>query len=215
MGIAVGKAGFSGDLTLQVKRGEVKAPFSWRIKNSLRPAFISGYIGKKAAAVAVRHLPIVAVTSELNVKKYNKATDQWVDYGTVGRKVVTTAAAELVCDAFQGVAMPTWIYHGLGSGSQAEAVGDTALQTEFTTQYLTDNVRATGTQTEQSASPQVYETVATNTVDAVAIAREHGILNWTATSGGSLLDRTVFAEINLSASDAIQSTYRLTIQAGG
>jgi hypothetical protein len=58
--------------------------------------------------------------------------------------------------------------------------------------------------------------VATNTVDAVPNqAKEHGILSQAATGGGSLLDRTVNAEISLGASDAIQSTYRLTIQAGG
>lgn len=215
MSVSEGKTGFSGDLIMEVKKGKVKAPLSWKLRNNLRPSFISGFIGKHVANAAAKRLPIMSVVSELEVQKYDHEKNQLVDYGVVGRKVVTTAAAELICDAFQGTAMPTWIYHALGSGSTAEAVGDTALETEFTTQYLTDNTRATGTQTEQSGSPQVYETVATNTVDAVAIAREHGILNWTATSGGSLLDRTVFAEINLSASDAIQSTYRLTVQAGG
>lgn len=213
MSVAIGKAGFSGDLTLKVNR--TKAPLSWKIKNTLRPAYINGYVGKKVADIATKYLPITAITSELAVRKFDYESGMWVDYGIVGRKVVTTAAAELICDAFQGTAMPDWYYHGLGSGSTAENVTDTALEVEFTTEYLADSTRAAGTQTEQAASPQVYESVATNTVDAVAIAREHGILNWQDSSGGSLLDRTVFAEINLSASDAIQSTYRLTVQAGG
>ena len=158
---------------------------------------------------------MTTIVSELALQRYDREERQWIDYGVVGHKVVTTPAAELICDAFQGVAMPDWFYHGLGSGSTAAVVADTTLEVEFTTQYLLDNVRATGTQTEEAASPQVYETVATNTVDAVAIAREHNIISHSATSGGSMLDRTVFAEINLSASDAIQSTYRLTVQAGG
>ena len=66
-----------------------------------------------------------------------------------------------------------------------------------------------------AASPQVYETVATNTTGAGSGADEHGIFNYEGGGTGSLLDRTVFSVINLSASDAIQSTYRLTVQAGG
>lgn len=215
MSVSIGETGFSGDLTLTVTRRNKKAPLSWKIKNALRPAYINGFVGKHAARAAARVLPIIPVTSELSVRKFDYDQEMWIDYGVVGRKVVTTAAAELICDAFQGVALPDWFYHALGSGSTAEAVGDTSLEVEFTTEYLDDNIRATGTQTEQAASPQVYESVATNTVDAVAIAREHGIINWEDASGGSLLDRTVFSEINLSASDAIQSTYRLTVQAGG
>ncbi len=217
MGIAVGQAGFSGETIFKVIRRNEKAPLMWKVKNTLRPAYISGWAAKHIATMATKFLPITAITSELTIRKFDRNRDMWVDYGVVGRKVVTRIAAELICDGFQATSavLGDFFYHALGTEITAEDVSDTALASEFTTAYLTDNVRATGTQTEQSASPQVYETVATNTVDAASEAQEHGILNQAAAAGGSLLDRTTFSVINLSASDAIQSTYRLTIQAGG
>lgn len=137
------------------------------------------------------------------------------DYGQVGYKVVTTAGVNFIVDAFQNTTeLETFKYHGLGTGSTAEAIGDTALVTELTTEY-TGNVRATGTTTE-GASANIYSTVATNTLDSGTPAlREHGVFS--ASSAGTLLDRTVFASITLdgTAGDGLQSTYQLTCSAGG
>ena len=135
------------------------------------------------------------------------------DYGEVGNKVVTTVGVGYIVDAFQNsVELENMKYHGLGTGSTAEAAGDTALVTELTTEY-TGNVRATGTTTEASAT--VYETVATNTLDGTpgAALREHGVFS--ASSAGVLLDRTVYSAITLSSGDGLQSTYDLTCSAGG
>ena len=49
MSVSEGKTGFSGDLIMEVKKGKVKAPLSWKLKNNLRPSFISGFIGKHVA----------------------------------------------------------------------------------------------------------------------------------------------------------------------
>jgi len=137
------------------------------------------------------------------------------DYGEVGHKVVTTAGVNFIVDAFQNTTeLETFKYHGLGTGSTAEAIGDTALVTELTTEY-TGNVRATGT-TAEGASANIYSTVATNTLDSGTPAlREHGVFS--ASSAGTLLDRTVFASITLdgTAGDGLQSTYQLTCSAGG
>lgn len=134
------------------------------------------------------------------------------DYGVVGNKVVTTVGVGYIVDAFQNsVELENMKYHSLGTGSTAEAAGDTALVTELTTEY-TGNVRATGTTTEASAT--VYETVATNTLDGTpgAALREHGVHS--ASSAGVLLDRTVYAAITLSSGDGLTSTYDLTLTAG-
>lgn len=133
--------------------------------------------------------------------------------GIVGRKVVTDVGVGFIVDAFQNlVELETMKYHSLGTGSTAEAAGDTALVTELTTEY-TSNVRATGTTTETSAP--VYSTAATNTLDGTpgAALREHGIHS--ANAAGVLLDRTVYAAITLSSGDALTSTYGLTFSAGG
>jgi hypothetical protein len=96
-----------------------------------------------------------------------------------------------------------------------EAQADSALVTELTTQYATDSTRPTGTTTE-GASANIYRTVATLSPDSggtIAIT-EHGVFS--ASSAGVLLDRSKFAAINLVAgSDSLQTTYELTVSAGG
>lgn len=136
------------------------------------------------------------------------------DYGVVGDKVVTTVGVGFIVDAFQNsVEVENMKFHGLGTGSTAEAVGDTALVTELTTEY-TGNVRATGSTTE-GAGANIYRTVGTNTLDGTpgAALREHGIFS--ASSAGVLLDRTVYSAITLSSGDGLESTYDLTLTAGG
>jgi hypothetical protein len=135
--------------------------------------------------------------------------------GLASFRVVTTAGVNFIVDAFQNtVELEDLKYHGIGTGSTAEAVGDTALVTELTTEY-TGNVRATGTTTE-GASANIYRTVGTNTLDGTpgAALREHGIFNQAATGGGTLLDRTLYAAITLSSGDSLQSTYDHTQTAG-
>lgn len=138
-----------------------------------------------------------------------------VDYGLASMRVVTTAGVNFIVDAFQNLTeVELFRFHGIGTGTNAEAVGDTALQTELTTQYNPDNTRATGSLTE-GASANIFRTVGTNTVDAAAAITEHGILTQAATGGGTLLDRSVFAVINLGNGDSLESTYDLTVSAGG
>lgn len=133
--------------------------------------------------------------------------------GLASLRVVTTAGVNYIVDAFQNSVEPENMkFHGLGTGSTAENVSDTTLVTELTTEY-TGDVRATGTTTE-GASANVYRTVATNTLDGTpgAALREHGIFS--ASTSGTLLDRSVYSAITLSSGDGLQSTYDLTITAG-
>lgn len=138
-----------------------------------------------------------------------------IDYGLASMRVVTTAGVNAIVDAFQNtVELETFKYHGFGTGGTAEATGDTALVTELTTQYNPDSTRPTGTTTE-GASANIYRTVATLTPDAggtIAVT-EHGV--FTATSAGTLLDRSLFTAVNIVASsDSLQATYDLTFTAG-
>lgn len=137
------------------------------------------------------------------------------DYGLVREKLVTTAGVNFIVDAFQNsVELENMKYHGIGTTNTAEAVGDTALAAELSTAYNPDNTRATGSTTEGGGA-NVYRTVGTNTVDATAAIVEHGIFTQAATGGGTLLDRSVFSTINLANGDSLQSTYDLTVTAGG
>lgn len=140
-----------------------------------------------------------------------------MNYGLVSTRVVTTAGVGYIVDAFQNLTeLENLKFHGFGTGTNAEASGDTALQTELTTQYASDNVRPTGTTTE-GASANIYRTVATLSPDSggtIAIT-EHGIFSQAATGGGTLLDRSVFSAVNIvSGSDSLQATYDLQLTAG-
>jgi hypothetical protein len=133
--------------------------------------------------------------------------------GLAGFRVVTDVGVGYIVDAWQNsVELENMKYHGLGTGSTAEAAGDTALVTELTTEY-TGNVRATGSTTE-GASANIFRTLGTNTLDGTpgAALREHGIFS--ASTVGVLLDRTVFAAITLSSGDSLASTYDHTQVAG-
>jgi hypothetical protein len=138
-----------------------------------------------------------------------------LELGLASMRVVTTAGVNFIVDAFQNtVEVENLKFHGIGTGTNAEASADTALQTELTTQYNPDSTRATGSLTE-GASANIFRTVGTNTVDATAAVTEHGILSQAATGGGTLLDRSVFSVVNLASGDSLQSTYDLTFSAGG
>lgn len=142
-----------------------------------------------------------------------RADGEVLDLGLASMRVVTTAGVNFIVDAFQNTTeVETFKYHGLGTGAGAEAVGDTALATELTTQYAVDSTRPTGTTTE-GASANVYRSVATNTVDGSAAVTEHGIFS--AASAGTLLDRSLFSVVNLSSGDSLVTTYDLTVAAGG
>ena len=137
-----------------------------------------------------------------------------VPYGLASMRVVTTAGVNYIRDCFIGSVEPENMkFHGFGLGAAAEAVGDTTLSTELTTQYLVDNTRLTGTQV--SGGVGIYETVATIDPDAAVTITEHGIFSQAGAPGGTLLDRSVFTGIPLAAvGDQLQATYDLTIAAG-
>ena len=136
------------------------------------------------------------------------------DYGIVSRKVITTAGVTYLAADMAGGAsdINLFKYHGIGTGTNAEASGDTALQTESTTALNPDSTRATGS---QASSTNTYTTVGTLTADASIACTEHGIFSQAATGGGTLWDRTVFTVINLASGDSIQATYVATFSAGG
>ena len=129
---------------------------------------------------------------------------------------MTTAGVNFIVDAFQNlVELEDMKYHGIGTGTTAEAVGQTALITELSTQYSTSNTRPAGSTGEQSGNANAYETTATITVSASVAATEHGIFSRAATGGGVLLDRSVFAAVNLASGESLQATYSLTFPSGG
>ena len=136
--------------------------------------------------------------------------------GLASLRVVTTAGATKIVDFLRALdtIAAGFKYHGFGTGGTAEAAGDTALVTEETTQYAVDNTRPTGSQTNNGAT--VYRTVGTYSPDSggTRAITEHGIFS--ANSGVTLLDRSLFSVVNIvAAQDSLQATYDFTVNTGG
>jgi hypothetical protein len=144
-----------------------------------------------------------------------RANGSTVNLGCIGKRVVTTAFVNYLRDDLANAAgaadISTFKYHECGTGVVAEAIGDTALGTACTTVLNPDSTRAVGTQVNSVA--KTYTSVGTLLFDAVAAVTEHGLFN--AATTGVLLDRTVFAAINVGSGDSIQFTYNLVIADGG
>jgi hypothetical protein len=141
-------------------------------------------------------------------------SDGDVDLGLISARVVTTAGVNYIVSAFQNLTeLELMRFHGIGTGTAAEATTDTALAAEATTQYNTTSTRPQGT-LGQGAAANTFETVATVTVKASIAVTEHGIFTQAAVPGGTLLDRSVFAVVNLASAEGVSFTYDLTLPAG-
>lgn len=131
------------------------------------------------------------------------------DLGVLSRRVVTTAGVNYMRDDFNAATgsadITNFNYHACGTGTIAEAIGDTALQTD------SGVTRVAGTQSAP-ASKQ-YRSVATMSFTSTLAITEHGLFS--ASTSGTLWDRSVFTAINVVNGDSIQFTYTLTINDGG
>ena len=191
-----------------------RAPLAWRIKNALRWAYIRGWIAAHLVAPFANAWGVMTGIGELDVVLI-KASGERIYYGVVGYRVITSAGVAYIVDDWDGSVtdITNFKYHGAGTGTTAEASGDTALVTESTTALNPDSTRATGTQSQPSAN--ILQSVGTLTFDNTAAITEHGLFSQAATGGGTLWDRTVFSAINVTSGDSIQFTYSATLSAGG
>ena len=135
--------------------------------------------------------------------------------GPIQNTVVNSGETALR-DCFGGTGTPTcttvqnFKYHGIGTSGTAIGETDSGCLTELTTQYQTDNTRATGTQTNNGAN--VYRTVATNTVDASVTINEFCLMSQAAVGGGTMWTRILIGPYSLVSGNTITTTYDLTIE---
>lgn len=136
-----------------------------------------------------------------------KADGTVIDLGVLSRRVVTTAAVNYIAADFNagGSDISEFTWHASGTGVGAEAIGDTALGTDSAVS------RVSGTQSNPSAN--VFRSVATMAYVSTLAISEHAVFS--ASTSGTMLDRSVFAAINVVSGDSVQFTYSLTIAAGG
>lgn len=129
------------------------------------------------------------------------------DLGILGTRSVTNAAVTFMRDDFNDGAsdINLFNFHDSGTGIVAENVTDTALGT------AAGPARVSGTKSVPATNQ--YRSVATIAYTATLAITEHGLFS--ASTVGTLWDRTVFAAVNVVSGESIQFTYTLTITAGG
>jgi len=194
-----GELRFKGSLT--TKKIPRKSIGLWyKIRNL--PHIIPGWLKWKIA----KALNIATFLGTLEIKVIKANGDQ-IYYGVVSTRIVTTEFVNFLIDELQAntARFQTFKYHDSGTGTTAEAVGDTALVTPVES-------RITGTQTEAAAN--VYQSIATISYTAPRAITEHGLFD--APSGtDELMDRSVFNAVNVDSGESILFTYQLTASAGG
>jgi hypothetical protein len=147
--------------------------------------------------------------------KVQKLDGTFKDYGLVSVKSVTTVFAEYLVDMLTSSGEPAtgpmdaFHSHKMGAGSTAEADDDTTLVTQQDGAQDGDGA-AVATHGAQSS---IYVTIGTLTAGSNYGCREHGVFN--ASTGGTLLDRSVVTNIELSTDDIVTWTYSLTVTPGG
>lgn len=194
------------------RRGLSEFVNDWRTDNIKRAPFMHGVADALMARKAGQLFGLAHVEGSL-FGKVIRGDGHTEDLGLMGLNIVTTTGVGYIGDSFRGTVEPEAMkYHGLGTGATAEVIGNSALQTELTTQYNPDNTRATGS---LAGATNVFTTVGTNTVDAAISPTEWGLLSQAATGGGVLLDRITFTAVALASGDSLQTTFNLTFPAGG
>lgn len=99
-------------------------------------------------------------------------------------------------------------YLAVGTGTNAAAAGDTALQTEITDSGLA-RAAATCTRVTTSVTNDTAQLDKTWSVTGTKAVTEAGALN--AAAAGTLLGRQVFSAVNVVNGDTLQVTYKFQV----
>jgi len=129
-----------------------------------------------------------------------------IDERVVLNKKVTDDFVDFIVDNLVSDTTPfgDFKWHDSGTGVVAEDQTDSALGTSCA------ETRLAGTQEEGSQTYE-YKSVVTHTYAGAFAITEHGLFN--IITAGILMDRTVFAAINVVASDQIEFTFTIQFAA--
>lgn len=174
------------------------SPFTYRLRNLWHRVR-----GAKQELMRYAQVGTLAELRAVHIDRNGVRTD----LGVLSRRVVTTTGVAWLATAFTNtVEAEALNYHDCGTGGTAEAVGNTALTTPY------GGSRAVGTQSTPG-STNIYRSVGTVSFTSTLAITEHGI--FTASSSGTMFDRSLFSAINVVNGDSIQFTFELTLPSGG
>ncbi len=134
---------------------------------------------------------------------------RWSDKMSISNLVPSVGAAGVASRLMGSGSEAAFIYIGVGSGATAANATDTGLETETTVSGLT---RATGTisRSTTDVANDTAEITKTFSVTGSVAVTESGVYN-AAFGSGTLLNRQVFAAINVENGDNLQMTHKFDI----
>lgn len=143
-----------------------------------------------------------------NFKFFRGTTDNVYARREVWNKSITVAGRDYIIHSFKGSTTlnTNFNFHDFGTGVGAESTADTGMGTAVSELRVEGTADSTG---------NTFTSVATMSFSSNYAITEHGIFSQAAKPGGILLDRTVFAAVNVTSDDSIQATFTLTMAAGG
>lgn len=186
-----------------VDLGEMKKPWYLRLKDQAQEA-LGLTIGASILYLAAKHGMHWLLPASL-LPVFGLVTDQGV--------------ADLAAQFVTSGGLAVYTNHASGTGTNAPAITDTALQTELTFVLGAPSTRpAASSQTStgsSSTSPATVTSIGTIPYTASANITEWGLFNSATIGAGHMWDRRTFAAIAVINGDSIQFTYTLSIPAGG
>jgi len=127
----------------------------------------------------------------------------------ISRNLITNAGLAVVAGQINGATTAPVTAIAIGIGTTAAAAGNTALESEITTnggqRGAATASRVTTTQTNDTA-----QWVKTFSFTGSFAVTEEGLLD-NNTSGGNLLARQVFSAVNVASGDSLQITHKVAV----
>ncbi len=127
----------------------------------------------------------------------------------ISANLITNAGLAIVAGQTNGATTAPVTAIAIGIGTTAAAAGDTALESEITTnggqRGAATASRVTTTQTNDTA-----QWVKTFSFTGSFAVTEEGLLD-NNTSGGNLLARQVFSAVNVASGDSLQITHKMVV----
>jgi len=124
------------------------------------------------------------------------------------QNLVTTRGKQVVADQLNGVSSTAVTAIAIGTGTNAAAAGDTALQTESTTNGGSRGA-ATTSHVTTTTTNDTAQWVKTFTFTGSIAVTEEGLFDNNA-SGGNMLARQVFSAVNVVNTDTLQITHKVS-----
>lgn len=138
----------------------------------------------------------------------NRFLGSFVNSLVISNLVVNAGLAGIASRINGAGAEAAFTYIALGTGTTAAAAGNTALETEITTNGG-ERASATASRVTTTVSNDTAQLVNTFNFTGTLAITESGVLN--AASSGTLLARQVFSAINVGNGDSLQVTWKFAV----